>query len=303
MTLVWRSLLYVPANNSRFIDKAYLRGADAVILDLEDSVPAEERKRARSLLAESVAKVGQNNTDVLVRINRPKKDADEDLEAAIIPGVKALMLPKVNNADHVCSLADKVSKLEVERGLSPEGIGFVVMIESPAALFRVEEIVGAHSRNKAAILGGEDFATAAGMTPDPETLFLPKMTVLFAARAVGIIPLGMIGTVADYKNLNAIRENIKRSKKFGFEGASCIHPSIVSLLNDEMTPSLEEVDKAKLVVESYIKAENNGLGAITIGGMMVDVPVANRARALIARHEAIRSKKNTSDQLLPGRSV
>jgi citrate lyase subunit beta/citryl-CoA lyase len=293
MTFVWRSMLYVPANNSRFIDKAYSRGADAIILDLEDSVPSPERERARSILADSVAKVGQKGADILVRINQPMAVAKADLEAAIIPGVKALMLPKVNDADHVRGLADQVLKLETQRGMAPGEISFVVMIESPAALFRVEEIVGAHPRNKATILGGEDFATAACMTPDPETLFLPKMTVLFAARAVGITPLGMIGTVADYKDLGAVREIIRRSKKFGFEGASCIHPSVVPLLNEEMAPSLEEVEKAKRIVEEYVQARNSGIGAITVGGMMVDVPVADRARNLLARHAAICLKEKS----------
>jgi len=274
MAPVWRSLLYVPANNRRFIDKAHTRGADAIILDLEDSVPAVERDRARAMLAESAATAGQNGADVLVRINRPDADAGADMEAAAIPGVTALMLPKVDDAAHVRGRADAVAKLESERGMAPGAIRFVVMVESPAAF-----------------LGGEDFAAAAGMVPDPDTLFLPKMMTLFAARAAGITPQGMIGTVADYKDLDAVRGNIRRSRKFGFEGASCIHPSVVALLNEEMAPSPQEVDNAERVVESYDQAEQEGLGAITVDGMMVDVPVAERARALLARHAAIRARE------------
>lgn len=288
---VWRSMLYVPANNQRFIDKAHTRGADAIILDLEDSVPAPERDRARSMLADSAAKAGQNGADVLVRINRPEAEANADLEAATISGVTALMLPKVDDAAHVHRLADAVAALESGHGMAPGQMRFVVMVESPAALFRAQEIAAAHPRNTAAFLGGEDFASAAGMTPDPETLFLPKVTVLFAARAAGISPLGMIGTVADYKDLRAVRENIRRSRKFGFEGASCIHPSVVPLLNEEMAPSRQEVDNAERIVEAYAQAEKEGLGAITIDGMMVDVPVAERARALLARHAAIRARE------------
>jgi len=288
---LWRSLLYVPANNRRFIDKAHTRGADAIILDLEDSVPAVERDRARAMLAESAATAGQNGADVLVRINRPDADAGADMEAAAIPAVTALMLPKVDDAAHVRGRADAVAKLESERGMAPGQIRFVVMVESPAALFKADEIAAAHSRNTAAFLGGEDFAAAAGMVPDPDTLFLPKMMTLFAARAAGITPLGMIGTVADYKDLDTVRENIRRSRKFGFEGASCIHPSVVALLNEEMTPSPQEVDNAERVVEAYDQAEQEGLGAITVDGMMVDVPVAERARALLARHAAIRARE------------
>jgi citrate lyase subunit beta/citryl-CoA lyase len=291
MAPVWRSLLYVPANNRRFIDKAHTRGADAIILDLEDSVPANERDRARAMLAESAALVGQNGADVLVRINRPDADAGADMEAAAIPGVTALMLPKVDDAAHVRGRADAVAKLESERGMAPGAIRFVVMVESPAALFKADEIAAAHARNTAAFLGGEDFAAAAGMVPDPDTLFLPKMMTLFAARAAGITPLGMIGTVADYKDLDAVRGNIRRSRKFGFEGASCIHPSVVALLNEEMAPSPQEVDNAERVVEAYDQAEQEGLGAITVDGMMVDVPVAERARALLARHAAIRARE------------
>ncbi len=287
---VWWSLLYVPANNPRFIDKAHTRGADAIILDLEDSVPATERGRARSMLADSAAKAGQNGADVVVRINRPEGDANKDLEAAVVAGVTALMLPKVDDAAHVRGLADAVAKLESERGLAPQSMRFVVMVESPLALFKAQEIACAHPRNTAAFLGGEDFASAAGMTPDPETLFPPKMTVLYAARAAGITPLGMIGTVADYKDLDAVRENIRRSRKFEFEGASCIHPSVVPLLNEEMTPSPDEVDNAERVVEAYAEAEKQGLGAITIDGMMVDVPVAERPRVLLVRHAAIRAR-------------
>jgi citrate lyase subunit beta/citryl-CoA lyase len=284
-------MLYVPANNSRFINKSHTRSADAIILDLEDSVPPLERNYARSILAESVAKARSSGAEVLVRINRPEIDSRMDIEASVIPGVKALMLPKVNSAQHVQNLADEVAKLEIKRGIVSGQIGFVVMIESPAALFRVEEIVNAHPRIRGAILGGEDFATSAGMTPDPETLFLPKMTVLFAARAAGVAPLGMIGTIADYKDLKTIKKIISRSKKFGFEGASCIHPTVVPLLNKGFTPSVGEVKNAKYIVDAYAKAEKEGIGAIEIAGMMVDVPVADRASALLRRNTIICKKE------------
>jgi len=288
---VWRSLLYVPANNERFIDKAHTRGADAIILDLEDSVPASERNGARAMLGASAARAGGAGADVVVRINRPDAEAEKDLEAAVIPGVTALMLPKVPSAAHVHALAGTVAALEEKQGMDAGTMKFVVMVESPAALFKAEEIAAAHPRNVAAFLGGEDFAAAAGMVPDPETLFLPKVITLYAARAAGIMPLGMIGTVADFQDLDAVRENIRRSRKFGFEGASCIHPSVVPLLNEEMAPSPEEVDRARRIVEAYAEAEKQGLGAITIDAMMIDVPVAQRAEALLTRHAAIQARE------------
>ena len=299
---VWRSLLYVPANNRRFIDKAHARGADAVILDLEDSVPGPERDKARAMLKESAASVARKGADVVVRVNRPAAEAVRDLDAAVIPEVTALMLAKCDDAAHVRALAGKVAAhvralagkvaaLEAERGMKPGQIRFVVMVESPKALFRAEEIAAAHPRAVAAVLGGEDFAAAAGMVPDPETLFLPKLLTMLAARAAGIVPLGMIGTVADYQDLKVVRDIVRRSRKFGFEGASCIHPSVVPLLNEEMRPSADEVARARRVVEAYRAAEAKGLGAIAVDGMMVDVPVAVRAEALLARHAAIEARE------------
>ncbi len=289
--LVWRSLLYVPANNRRFIDKAHTRGADAVILDLEDSVPAGERGKARAMLKESAAAVGQAGADVVVRVNRPDDEAARDLDAAVIPEIAALMLPKCDDAAHVRRLADKVAKLESARGMKNGAVRFVVMVESPKALFKADEIAAAHPRIAAAVLGGEDFAAAAGMDPDPETLYLPKLMVLFAARAAGVVPLGMIGTVADYQDLDAVRAVIRRSRKFGFEGASCIHPSVVPILNEEMAPSAAEVDLARRIVDAYREAEGRGRGAIAVDGKMVDVPVAERAEALLARHAAIEARE------------
>ncbi len=287
MTRVWRSMLYVPANNRRFIDKAHTRAADVIILDLEDSVPATERDAARAMLSASAEMAGQDGADVVVRINRPDAEAEADLEAAVIPGVSALMLPKVDDAPHVHAIADTVQALEAKQGMEAGTMKLIVMVESPAALLKAAEITAAHPRNVAAYLGGEDFATAAGMVPDPETLFIPKVMTLYAARAAGIMPLGMLGTVADYQDLDAVRDIVRRSRKFGFEGASCIHPSVVPVLNEEMTPSTDEVDQARRIVEAYAEAEKEGLGAISIDGMMIDVPVAERAAALLKRHAAI----------------
>jgi len=289
---VWRSMLYVPANNQRFIDKAHTRGADAIILDLEDSVPMTECPGAREKLAETAALVSRNGADVVVRINRPDEEAEQDLLAAVIPGVSALMLPKVPSATHVQAIAETVSGLENKRGMAEGSMMFVVMVESPAALLRAEEITSAHPRIVASYLGGEDFAAAAGMVPDPETLFMPKVMTLYASRAAGIMPLGMIGTVADFQDLDAVREIIRRSRRFGFEGASCIHPSVVPILNEEMAPSADEVAGAQRIVEGYKKAESDGLGAITIDGMMIDVPVAQRAEALLKRHAAIKTRES-----------
>src|SRR5437868_1559637 len=134
---VWRSMLYVPVIVPRFVTGAADRGADAIILDLEDSVPLAEKARARELLPAAVAQVGRRGADVLVRVNRPWRLLVRDLEASIIAGVRALKLPKVDSAEHVAAVAEIVDELEAERGLPRGGIEFIPMIETAGAVFRI----------------------------------------------------------------------------------------------------------------------------------------------------------------------
>ena len=128
-----------------------------------------------------------------------------DLEAAISPRVQALAVTKVDSADHIRLVAEVVSELEAERGMAVGATQFIAMIETPSAWFRMPEIAKADRRIVALTLGGEDFALSVGMLPTAEALFMPKQQLAIAARAAGILPLGFIGTVADYKDLDAFR--------------------------------------------------------------------------------------------------
>lgn len=288
---VWRSMLFVPVTVPKFVAGAAGRGADALILDLEDSVPLAEKERGRALLQEAAAKVAANGADVVVRINRPWRMALRDIEAAVSPRVQALMLTKVESADHVRMVAEVVDELEAERGLAKGATKLVALIETAGAFFRLEEIARAHRRLVGLSIGAEDFALAVGMLPEAEGLFYPKQQMIIAARAAGILPLGFIGTVADFRDLDAFRATIRRSRRLGFAGASCIHPSQVAILNEEYRPSPEEVAAAERALAAYDKAVTTGVGAIELDGKMVDVPVVERARQLLARHRAILARE------------
>jgi citrate lyase subunit beta/citryl-CoA lyase len=288
---IWRSLLFVPANNERFIDKAYTRGADGIILDLEDSVPAAERPQARRKLQDSATLAARGGADVLVRINADADDARADLDAAVHAGVRALLVPKVDDAAHLRRLSEQVAALESARGLVAGSVGFVVLVESAVGLLNVASIASADPRILALELGGEDFALSTGMVPDPETLAVPKQMVLYAARAAGVIPLGILGSIADYADLDAYRVTAERSRRFGFEGAACIHPSGVPILNEVFTPGDAEAAHAQRIVDAYARAQEAGSGAVSIDGRMVDVPVVERAQKLLARLQAIRARE------------
>ena len=288
---VWRSLLYVPANVPRFIDGAHKRGADGIILDLEDSVPIAERPAARRDLAKTAENVARGGADVLVRINRPWRQTMLDLEAAIMPRVAALKVTKVDSADHIRMVAEVVSELEAERGMTVGATQFIAMIETPEAWFRMADIAKVDRRIVALTLGGEDFALTMGMLPTAEALFMPKQQLAIAARAAGILPLGFIGTVADYKDLDAFRATVRRSRRLGFRGASVIHPSQVPILNEEFSPSADGVASAKKIVAAYDAAVAAGRGSLEVDGKMIDVPVVLRAEELLAIHNAIRQRE------------
>ena len=287
---VWRSILYVPGNVPKFIDKAHERGADCVLVDLEDSVQPAQKPEARAMLPETMKKVARGGADVAVRINRPMRLAVQDIEAAVRPGLSALFITKTESVQHLRLLDEVVTELEKERGLPVGGIGFGAMIEHPRALPQIHDIAEHGPRVISMMLGGEDFALETGSVPGDETLELPKRLVAFAAQAHGVNMFGILGTVADYSDPEAYKRSAERARRFGFSGGTCIHPGLVAALNDAFTPKADEVAYAKKLIEADKKAQAEGRGSFSVDGKMIDIPVIDRARKLLARHEAIEKR-------------
>ena len=284
---VWRSILYVPGNVPKFIDKAHERGADCVLVDLEDSVQPAQKPEARAMLPETLKKVVRGGADVAVRINRPMRLAMADLEAAVRPGVAALFVTKTEGVQHLALLDEAVSEFERERGLPVGGIGFAAMIEHPRAMAHLHDIAERGPRLIAMMLGGEDFALETGSVPGDETLEPPKRLVAFAAQAHDVAMIGILGTVADYSDPAAYRKSAERARRFGFSGGTCVHPGLVTALNEAFTPSAEDVAKARRLIQADAEAAAAGRGSFQVDGKMIDIPVIERARKLLARHEAI----------------
>ena len=287
---VWRSILYVPGNVPKFIDKAHERGADCVLVDLEDSVQPAQKPDARAMLTDTIEKVARGGADVAVRINRPLRMTIPDLEAAVQPGVTALFVTKTESVQHLKLLDEVVTDLEKQRGLKAGSIGFGAMIEHPRALSQIHDIAEHGPRVIAMMLGGEDFALETGSIPNDESLELPKRLVAFAAQAFDVPMIGILGTVADYSDPEAYRKSAERARRFGFSGGSCVHPGLVQTLNEAFTPPPEEVAYARKLIDADAKAAAEGRGSFSVDGKMIDIPVIERARKLIARADAIRRR-------------
>lgn len=278
----WRSLLFVPAHVPRFVEAAHERGADGIILDLEDSVPQDQKGEARKQLPECVAKVGRKGASVLVRVNRGLRALAGDLDAAVMAGVDALVLPKTDSAEWVLEIANTVSELERERNLPLGRIRFLAQIETPGALQRLAAIASAHPRMIAMALGPEDFSASVGGAPEFDLLLTPNLSVLFAARAAGLIPLGFIGSIGEFSDNHKLREAAVHARRLGFAGALAIHPTQVAIFNEAFSPSAQELDWARCVVAAENDATTRGLSAFSLNGKMIDPPVVRRAHEILA---------------------
>ncbi|MBK1659034.1 HpcH/HpaI aldolase/citrate lyase family protein [Paracraurococcus ruber] len=284
----WRSLLYVPATRDDFVAKAHRRGADAIILDLEDAVAPAEKPAARAALARAVPAVRQPGPDgrgaeVCVRINRPLRMAAEDIAAAVGAGADVLVLTKLLGPDHVRLLAELTAESEAAQGVPVGSTRFIGLVETAAALPQMEAIARADDRMVALGAGGEDLATDLGMEPVPDALYIPKMLAVVAARAAGILPLGFVGTVAGLSDMEGYRAMLRRSRALGFACASCVHPSQVPVINEEYGARPEEVERARRMVAAFEASLARGVGAVTFEGQMIDAPIVERARRLLRR--------------------
>lgn len=279
----WRSMLFVPVLNERFLARAAERGADCIQLDLEDAIPPGQKEEARRAVPPAAARLAAKGLDVVVRINRPWRQALADIEASVGPHVCCLTLPKVPDAAHVRSVAEIVDELERERGLASGNTRFVVMIETAEGLLNMAAIAAAHPRVAGLIVGAEDLAVSLGASPTYDTLYIHNAQAVVAARNAGIQPLGFVGTVADYADEAKFRRTIQQAREMGFTGGFCIHPSQVPILNEVFAPSPGEIDWARGALDVFEQALAEGRGAVTFRGAMVDLPVADRARAILAR--------------------
>jgi len=281
--LRWRSLLFVPSHVDRFVSRAHERGADGVILDLEDAVPPAEKPGARAGLAAAIASVGQKGAAVMVRVNHSLREIGRDLEAAVVPGLTAIALPKVEDPGFVREVAATIDELEAERGIAAGTVRLILQVETPVALFSLPAIAGAHPRVAAMTLGPEDYVAALGAVSEPEALFQPTYAVLVAARAAGILPLGFIGSLANTTDLETLATQVRQARRLGFRGAMIVHPGQVPVLNEGFAPTADEIAWAKRVVEADAKARAEGRGAFMVDGRMADPPVVRRAEDILAR--------------------
>ena len=288
---VWRSMLYVPATNEKFIETAHEKGADAIKIDLEDSVKMSEKPRARDRVRSAAKAVREGGADVLIRINRPLRMAVKDIEASVWPEVTALVLPKAESSDHIGFISEIIAELEYERGMLNGQIKLMALIETPRGYNNVRQIAKSSPRLAAIAVGQEDFSAEMGIFEPQEVSLLNYLqNVQVAAREAGIIPIGYPGPISDFTDLELFKSNVVMARRLGFEGGSCIHPKQVSILNKAFTPTRAEIERSEQIIAAYSTALASHDGAIALGGKMIDLAIVARAKRILATRDMIYSK-------------
>jgi citrate lyase subunit beta / citryl-CoA lyase len=285
--IFWRSMLFVPANNARYVEKARRSSADAIIIDLEDAVLPENKAVARTIVKEVAKSIKSSRRDVLVRINRPLTMALPDIAASICKDVDGLVVAKTASIDHVSLLGEVIAEHELANGLGEGHTSILPLIETPEAVANMEKIASA-PRVAAVVCGDEDLAAELECPPHSETIISIKHDLVVAAAKAGVRPLGLLGSISEFKNIELYQSFVEKSRVAGLKGTLCIHPDQVDIANKGFSPTPDEVSQAQRVIEAAEKARLAGAGAAALDGRMIDLPVLLRAQKLLtsAKHYA-----------------
>lgn len=270
-----RSRLYLPGNEPKFFVNAGLHSPDGIILDLEDSVAPSEKDAAQLLVRNSLRSVDFYGAERMVRINQLPKGLD-DLKYIVPHNVNVILVPKCESAEQIQQLEKEVDKLKKQHKVE-NLIYFMPIIESALGVIKAYEIASASKNNCALAIGLEDYTADIGTqrtNEGRESIFARQMLVN-AAKAAGIQAIDTV--FSDVVDMEALRQSVIEAKSLGFEGKGCIHPRQIKVVHDAFAPTIEEIEKAKRIVQAFEQAEKKGLGVVSLGSKMIDPPVVKRA--------------------------
>jgi citrate lyase subunit beta/citryl-CoA lyase len=284
--MVYRSLLFVPSNNKRFIEKAKGLRPDIICLDLEDSVGAKDKQTAREMIKESLFERSQFSTNNLfVRINSVDSElALHDLKEIVQKGIDGIVIPKVNSHEEINHIAHILSILEERRGIKLNQVKIIPSIESVEAVNNASSISKSNKRICDIVFGIFDFLYSMGLDYDQENSELglfARSKIAIDAKASGIEAID--GIWQDVNNIEGLRKDTKLAKSLGYSGKSIIHPTHIDVVNSIFIPSEAQIKWAKIVKESLENAIERGEGkaAVKLDGKMIDAVHYKQAKALL----------------------
>lgn len=296
--VVRRSKLYVPVNREKFVAKAWMRGADCIILDLEDSIAPADKASARKMVKEALPRIRKGGAEVQVRINRDSEK--EDLAAVVMPGLDSVMIPKCETSEEIKRLDEIVTQLETERGLEEGKIHFDLIFETARGIINVEKVADSSPRIISITTGQADLSVDLGFTRfkelNFEQYFYAENKLLYAACAAKVQPHG-IGAQSnvDFTSVSmgpeAMLEACRHAFWMGYMGTSVIHPGWIKAANEGFSPPPDDVALAKKVKSALDEAYARGEGSVSVEGRMYDVANMKHVDYLLARAAAIEKRE------------
>jgi len=278
---VRRSRLYVPGNEPKYFINAGLHRADAVILDLEDSVHVSEKDAARLLVRNALRAIDFLQCERMVRINQVPLGL-EDLDEIVPESPDLILIPKVESPSQVLEVDRRIAGIKANYGIT-RPVWLMPILESALGIENAFAIAKASDQIVALTIGLEDYTADLGVvkTQAGSESFYARQRVVNAARAAGVQAIDSVfGDVGDMDGLHAWALN---SRALGFEGMGCVHPAQIPVIHEAFAPTFAEIEKAQKIVTAYNQAQEKGLAVVSLGSKMIDPPVVQRALKLIAR--------------------
>lgn len=280
-----RSRLYVPGSEPKYFVNAALHGADAVILDLEDSVHPSEKDAARLLVRNALRSVDFFHCERMVRINQLPLGL-EDLDEIVPESPDLILIPKVETPNQVIEVSNRIAEVKGDYGIT-RPIWLMPILESALGIENAFSIARASEKTVALTIGLEDYTADLGVVKTvsgAESLYA-RQRVVNAAHAADVQAIDSVfGDVSDLEGLRAWGSN---ARALGFEGMGCVHPLQIPVIHEAFAPTSTEIERARKIVAAYNEAQEKGLGVVSLGSKMIDAPVVQRALKLIGRAQAM----------------
>jgi citrate lyase subunit beta/citryl-CoA lyase len=291
--MLLRTMLFVPANNRRHIEKAVTSKADALILDFEDAIPPDQKAEARAILSEYLSAGAFHGLTVFIRTNAmDHPDLLKDIECGMHQDITGFVPPKITTRDDIVFLEKLLTQMENTHRIENGHFRLAPLIETTGAVLNLSEILKDNKRIVALCFGGDDFlGDLNGTYGDPPVAhFTPRALTAMAARSAGAIPID-----TPYLYLNDF-EGLKREKDQGFElgfgGALIINPRHIDIVNDCFSPQPEEVETAEAIMAAIRQSKEDGSGCVMLGERMIGPPMQRRAEWILRLADSIRQRNN-----------
>jgi citrate lyase beta subunit len=281
-----RALLYMPGDDRHKIEKALTLGVDSICMDMEDGVALNRKAEARRGIAAALRELDFGRSEKLARINGYGSGLErEDIEAVMYFRPDGIVLPKVDEAEQIEWVNQKIEAAELAMGWPLQSIRLLAGVETPKGILNLKEIAS-QPRLEALIFGGEDYAASVGATrtPGAEELLYARSAVVAACKAYGLQAIDMVSV--SFQDLEALRREARFGAQLGYTGKQVIHPNQVAPAQEAFTPNEAAIQSAQRLVEAFEMQQARGAGAFALDGRMIDMPLVRSAQNVLERARA-----------------